>query len=249
MNIQKLISQVKQAKKRRILNEFHQSPRSGVDVGDEKLQSVLLMLQHMFKYFKINKCDIHISFYGEIFITLIELGHSFEISITNSPRCVEFEILEEQLLKNTFIKLRHYDAKSTLTVAVKTLRQRAEWKYYDIGKFNDDAQLLAETIFKDITQRVRYYSSNDYEMFSINHGTTKDKLAAIHFGGALLGEQSILFYLSASLADKIFIQSISITPYQIIISYSFYESATTHHFKEKEHNFFNKYLYGYASNS
>jgi len=249
MNIQKLISQVKQARKRRILNAFHQSPRSGVDVGNDEFQSVLLLLQNMFKYFKVKKCDIHISFYGEILIMLAELGHSFEISITNRPRCVDFKILEEKLLKNTFIKLSHYDAKSTLIVAVKTLRQRAEWKYYDIGKFNDDAQALADTIFKDMTQRVRYYSSNDDEVFSINHGTTRDKLSAIHFGGALLGEQSILFYLSASLADKIFIQSISITPYQIAILDSFSEGNTTHHFKEKEHKFFNKYLYGYASNS
>jgi len=247
MNIQKLISQVKQAKKRSILNEFHQSPRSGVDVSDEKFQPTLLLLQNMFKYFKANKCDIHISFYGEIFITLIELGHSFEISITSHPRCVDFKILEEQLLTNTYIKLSNYDAKSILTVSVKTLRQRAKWKYYDIKKFNDDGQLLVGTISKDMIQRVRYYSSNDDEIFSINHRTTKDKLAAIHFGGALLGKQSILFYLSASLADKIFIQSISIAPYQIIISYSFYKSETTHHFKEKEHEFFIRYLFGYPT--
>jgi hypothetical protein len=248
MNIQKLISQVKQAKKRRILNEFHQSPRSGVDVSDEKFQSALLLLQNMFKYFKANKCGIHISFYGEIFITLMELGHSFEISISKRPKSVVLQDLEEQLLTNTFIKLSHNNAKATLTLSVKTLRKRAEWKYYDIKEFNDDGQLLAETISKDIIQRVRYYSSND-EVFSTNHGTTKDKLAAIHLGGALLGKQSILFYLSASLADKNFIQSISITPYQIITSHPFYERETTHHFKEKEHEFFIKYLYGYINNN
>mgnify|MGYP005813681133 CR=1 FL=1 len=249
MNIQKLISQVKQAKKRRILNEFHQSPRSGVDVSDEKFQSALLLLQNMFKYFKANKCGIHISFYGEIFITLMELGHSFEISISKRPKRVVLQDLEEQLLTNTFIKLSHNNAKATLTLSVKTLRQRAEWKYYDTEEFSADGLLLAETISKDMIQRVRYYSSNDDEVILVNHGTTKDKLAAIHLGGALLGKQSILFYLSASLADKIFIQSISITPYQIIISHSFYESETTHHFKEKEHEFFTKYLYGYINNN
>ena len=67
MNIQKLIS-VKAARKLRILIDFHRVPRGGIDVSTEEFNDVLIILKDLFKLFKIQKCNIEISFYGEIFI-------------------------------------------------------------------------------------------------------------------------------------------------------------------------------------
>ncbi len=244
MNIQKLISQVRAAKKRRLINNFHFAPKGGVDVSDEEFQSVFLLLKDMFKCFKANKCSIEVSFYGEIYITLIELGHSFELSISNRSHCADIKYAETHLEDNLFTKINSPNFKNPLTVSVKTMRRKSEWKHYLVSEHDNDGLVLAELVIKDMTQRVKYYSTND-DFFTLNQQTKEDILAAIHLGGATLGESSMLFHLSISLRNKTYISKISIIENKILMSDIFERECNTHFFGGKENTFFQKYLVGY----
>jgi hypothetical protein len=241
MNIQKLISKVKIARKRRLINRFHLSPKSGIDVGDEEYQSVLPLLKDMLKCFKANKCSIDISFYGEIFITLAECDHSFELSIANRPRCIDIKSAETHLGDNHFIKMNSSSFESTLTVSVKTMRRKSEWKHYLVSEFGTDGLVLAELIIKNMHQRVRYYSTSD-EALSLDQQTKLDRLAAIHLGGAILGESSMLYHLSNSLRKIIYISKITISAKSITIGNSLGRESSYHYFGDREAHFFSQYL-------
>lgn len=245
MNIQKLISQIKQAKKRRILNCFHQSPRSGVDVRSNEFNNVMILLKDILKCFKSKHCGIHISFYGEILITLHELDSSFEFSISSAPHHIDKKALEALLTENSFAKTIDVDSVSSLMISVKTMRKKSQWKHYCAADFNMDGSVITENIYKDISQRVRYYSHINNEGQCLKQVTKEDKLAAIHFGGALLGKASMLFHLSKSLQNKIYVSDISISNSKIIISDSPINSTLSHVYGAKEDHFFRKYLCGY----
>ena len=245
MNIQKLISKVKIARKPRLINSFHLSPKSGVDVGDEEYQSVLQLLKEMLKCFKANKCGIAVSFYGEIFITLAECDHSFEISIANRPHCIDIKNAEPHLGGNHFIKMNSSSFESTLTVSVKTMRIKSEWKHYLVSEFGNNGLVLAELVIKNMTQRVKYYSTKD-DFLTLNQQTKADILAAIHLGGPTLGESSMLFHLSNSLRKIIYISKITISANSIIISDSLGRESAQHFFGDREANYFTKYLIGYS---
>lgn len=62
MNIQKLISSVRQAKKRRSINDFHRRPRSGVDVIDKEFNDALSLLKELFKQLKYRYINSQNSF-------------------------------------------------------------------------------------------------------------------------------------------------------------------------------------------
>jgi hypothetical protein len=245
MNIQKLISKIKIARKRRLINSFHLSPKSGIDVGDEEYQSVLQLLKDMFKCFKANKFSIDVSFYGEIFITLSECDHSFELSIANRPRNIDIKNAETHLKDNPFIKLNSSNFENQLTVSVKTIRKKSEWKHYRASEFGIDGLLLAELIIKDMNQRVKYYSTDD-DIFILDQPTRQDILAVIHLGGAKLGESSMLFHLSKSLMQIIYVSSMSISANNIIVGCMFGRDSTTHFFGSKESDFFRLYLQGFS---
>ena len=247
MNIQKLISSVRQAKKRRAINDFHRAPRSGVDVHPDNFNDILLLLKGMFKQFKARNCLIEISFYGEILITLNEDGHGFELSITNRPNIKNPEILLKKLESVKFLKLSYIDLNDSLTVSIKTMRRRSEWKHLLVSEYNNDETLLTEVIIKEINQRTRYYNNSAPCEWTINNVSKEDKLALIHFGGALYGSSSMLFYLSKSLQKVIYIKDLAITKKRIDVNKSYFNEATSHYFSKKEESFFEKYLFGYTA--
>jgi hypothetical protein len=246
MNIQKLISSIRQAKKRRPLNDFHRKPRGGVDVHPDNFNDTLLLLKGMFKQFKARNCLIEISFYGEIIITINENGHRFELSITNRPNIKNSEKLLKELEKVNFLKLGSIDMNDSLTVSIKTMRRRSEWKHLLVSEYNNDETLLTEVIIKEINQRTRYYNNSAPCEWTINDVSTEDKLALIHFGGALYGPSSMLFYLSKSLQKVIYIKDLAITNKRIDVNKSYFNEATSHYFSKKEETFFEKYMLGYA---
>ncbi|MFT5298851.1 MAG: hypothetical protein ACI9YH_004903 [Colwellia sp.] len=245
MNIQKLISSVRAARKLRILNNFHRDPRGGIDVSTEELNDVLQILKDLFKLFKTQKCHIEISFYGEIFITLNESKHRFELSITNRPNINKPEELLKKLESTVFLKLNNIDLNNTLTVSIKTMRPRSLWKHYLISEYNNNMSFLVESIIKETYQRVRYYNTPTQGDIELNSSRTEDKLAVIHLGGALLGSSSMLFYLSKALHKIIYVKDLSISNNRININKSYLREETNHYFGKKESAFFEKYLMGY----
>jgi len=249
MNIQKLISSIRAARKLRILNNFHRAPRGGIDVSTEEFNDVLGLLTSLFKLFKTHKCHIEISFYGEVFITLNESKHRFELSITNRPNINKPEELLEKLENTELLKLNNIDLNDTLTVSIKTMRERSLWKHYLISDYNNNMSLLAESILKETYQRVRYYNNSTQRTAATISSSTEDKLAVIHFGGALLGSSSMLFHLSKTLHKIIFVKDLSISKNKININKSYLGEETTHYFGKKESAFFDKYLYEYDINA
>jgi hypothetical protein len=247
MNIQKLISSIRQAKKRRPLNDFHRVPRGGVDVHPDNFNDTLLLLKGMFKQFKAINCFIEISFYGEILITINENGHRFELSITNRQNIKNPDKLLKELEKVSFLKLGSIDINDSLTVSIKTMRRRSEWKHLLVSEYNNDETLLTEVIIKEIKQRVRYYSNLDLGDSTLNDVSTEDKLALIHFGGALYGPSSMLFYLSKYLRKVIYVKDLSITRNQITVNKSYFTEETNHYFGKKEEAFFDKFLFNFAA--
>lgn len=247
MNITKIISAVRKARKVRDLNNFHRIPRSGIDVKNEEFNGVLLLLKSMFKQFKTEKCHIEISFYGEIFITLNESGHRFELSIANRPNIKNSKELLKKLERNKFIKLDIDYSKNSLTISIRTIRKRSEWKHFQAPENNNDWSILAETILKEVKTRVRYYNNDDYSHFSINHSNKEDKIAAIHLGSALLGQSSMLYHVSKSLRKMVYIESLSITKNCIAIKKSDTWKESNHCFGKKEDAFFDKYLSEYVA--
>ncbi len=247
MNIQKLISSVRQAKKFRPLNDFHRSPRSGIDVIDKEFNDVLFLLKELLKQFKASGCKIDISFYGEVFVSLPESVHRFELAISNRPTIKNTEVLLKKLESIQFVKLDNIDVDDTLVVSIKTIRSHAKWKHYSVSEFKSDYCLFADTILKELHLRVRYYNNPDSNEWTVNDSSTEDKLAAIHFGGALLGPASMLFYLSKHLRKVIYVKDLSITGNQITVNKSYFTEETNHYFGKREEAFFDKYLLGFTA--
>lgn len=248
MNIQKLISSVRQAKKRRAINNFHRAPRRGIDVIDEEFNDALSLLKALFKQFKASGCKIDISFYGEIFVSLPDSAHRFELAISNRPNIKNADDLLKKLEGVQFVKLENVDLCNTLVLSIKTIRPRAQWKHYSVSEFENDSGLFADTILKELRQRVRYYNNQDTIEWSVNHSSTEDKLAAIHYGGALLGPASMLFYLSKHLRKVIYMREISISDNQITVNKSYFNEESNHYFGKKEDAFFKKHLFEYGVN-
>jgi hypothetical protein len=247
VNIQKLISSVRQAKKRRSINDFHRGPRSGVDVIDKEFNDALSLLQELFKQLKASGCKIDISFYGEVFVLLPESLHRFELAISNRPNIKNADGLLKKLKSVQFVRVGNIDVDNTLVVSIKTIRFRAEWKHYSVSEIKNDYALFAETILKELRQRVRYYNNPDSNEWEINDSNTEDKLAAIHYGGALYGPTSMLLYLSKHLRKVIYVKELSITDNQITVNKSYLCDETNHYFGKKEDAFFEKYLFNFAA--
>jgi len=245
VNIQKLISNVRQAKKRRAINDFHRAPHGGVDVTDKEFNDALSLLKELFKQFKASGCKIDISFYGEVFVSLPESVHRFELAISNRPNIKSAEYLLKKLESVQFVKLDNIDAGNTLVISIKTIRPRAQWKHYSVSEFKDDYGLFTETILKEIRQRVRYYNNQNSNEWTVNYSSTEDKIAAIHYGGALYGPTSMLLYLSKHLRKVIYVKDLSISENQITLNQSYVTEETNHYFGKKESAFFEKYLLDY----
>ena len=81
MNIQTLLSEIKQAKKRRVILDYHPSPVSGVDVMAKDWKPSLVLLHGLFKLFKANNCSITITWWGQIFITPENSNTAFELAL------------------------------------------------------------------------------------------------------------------------------------------------------------------------
>jgi len=241
MNIQKLISAVRQARKRRKINDFHETPRSGIDVSDDEFNVTLVMLKTLFKYFKAQSCLIHISFYGEIIITLTEMGHSFELSITNRPHFLNIDEYLEQLKTAAYIRLPSHNPHNSMTLSVKTIRPKAIWKHYSID-INNTENTLIEQVFNDLKTKMNSYSNQEGESSYAVIPSKNDLLAAIHFGGAFLGTSSMLYHLSKLLTNRIYIREISIAEHVISIDGSNYADKSEHWFGKREAKFFTQYL-------
>lgn len=243
MNIQKLISAVRQARKRRKINYFHKTPRSGIDVPDDEFNVTLVMLKTLFKYFKAQNCLINVSFYGEIIITLTEMGHSFELSITSRPHFLNIDAHLEQLKNVPYIKLTSYSPNNSMALSVRTIRPKALWKHYPID-INTLDNSLVERVFSDIKIKMNSYSTQDDDSSYTVIPSKNDILAAIHLGGAFLGRSSMLYHLSKSLMNRIYIREISITDNAISIDGSSDVDKSEHWFGKREADFFKQYLPG-----
>jgi len=73
----------------------------------------------LFKQFKVSGCTIDISFYGEVFVSLSEGVHRFELAISNRPNIKNAKDLLKKLENVQFLKLDNIGVNNTLTVSYR----------------------------------------------------------------------------------------------------------------------------------
>ncbi|MDN3490072.1 MULTISPECIES: hypothetical protein [unclassified Pseudoalteromonas] len=164
MNIQTLLSEIKQAKKRRVILDYHPSPVSGVDVMAKDWKPSLVLLHGLFKLFKANNCSITITWWGQIFITPENSNTAFELALGYKLVNVEMHDVRTLMREQDFTILRLATANPYYTVSLRAHRSSTKWKDipFDIGR--DSAEKLATALHLDMLIKIKSYSSSGLQV-------------------------------------------------------------------------------------
>ena len=164
MNIQTLLSEIKQAKKRRVILDYHPSPVSGVDVMAKDWKPSLVLLHGLFKLFKANNCSIKITWWGQIFITPENSNTAFELALGYKLVNVEMHDVRTLMREQDFTILRLATATPYYTVSLRAHRSSTKWKDipFDIGR--DSAEKLATALHLDMLIKIKSYSSSGLQV-------------------------------------------------------------------------------------
>ena len=201
MNIQTLLSEIKQAKKRRVILDYHPSPVSGVDVMAKDWKPSLVLLHDLFKLFKANNCSIKITWWGQIFITPENSNTAFELALGYKLVNVKMHDVRTLMREQDFITIRLATASPYYTVSLRAHRSSTKWKDvpFDIGC--DSAEKLATALHLDMLIKIKSYSSSglQVEKFSLSDD---DLLAALHYGAAKFGINSQFYSISSVILNS-----------------------------------------------
>jgi hypothetical protein len=242
MNIQKLASLVRQARKRRQVFLFHDTPRSGIDVPDHDWTDTIQFMSKLFKYFKSQDCQIEISWWGEIFVTLPDYETPFEVSINQTPifNNVDDSIRAVKQKKSEIIKVQGVFCQ--YVVSVRPIRQNTKWYEFPIELTNTEPTSLGSMIIKHIIRKVSSYHSQDIEFSKFKKITKNDFIAVVRLGAANFGRFSLMHNITCELKRRIFVNKVNIEHGVIIISSGIYESDSIYPIGKKEMKFFLTYL-------
>lgn len=195
MNIQTLLSEIKQAKKRRVIFDYHPSPVSGVDVMAKDWKPSLVLLHGLFKSFKAKSSSIKITWWGQIFITPENSNTAFELALGYKLVNVEMHDVHTLMREQDFITLR-LAATPYYTVSLRAHRNSTKWKDipFDIGC--ESAEKLATALHLDMLIKIKSYSSAGLQIEK--HSLSDDDLlAALHYGAAKFGISSQFYRISS----------------------------------------------------
>jgi hypothetical protein len=208
MNIQKLISAVRKARKIRPVFLFHDKPRSGVDVPNEDWQLALQLLTTLFKHYKSEGCDIEISWWGEVFVTLPDYLTPFEISINHKPMSLNIDKTTKEAKEKKLSSLSNFCFKKTLAISMRPLRQRGKWKSFEL-----DGELKSigeKTLTHIIPKLSSYMLPEQHELEQFQQISTDDIIAVIRLGSVILGKGSYFQSLCNEFTKQIYIPSLTI---------------------------------------
>jgi hypothetical protein len=242
VNIQNLVSLVKQARKRREIFLFHDNPRSGIDVPESDWNFVINLVTGLFKFYKSRGCYIEVTWWGELFISLPNFETPFEISINHKPTYIKVDQVIKIIKDFGLARISNLDFATSLSLSVRPIRKSTKWYVFPVDINVTEPANLAEKIYEHIHSKISSYYKHDDELGRLRHITKEDLISVIRLGGVLLGRNSILHYLAAELDRRIFISSIAISASRITIDAGRFSEESAHYFGKKELKFFLKYL-------
>ena len=241
MNIQTLLSEIKQAKKRRVILDYHPSPVSGVDVMAIDWKPSLVLLHSLFKSFKANNCSITITWWGQIFIipkhshTAFELAVNYQVAKVDIPK---FDVLTN---KQHFIRLRLTTPKPVYTVSLKAHRTRTKWYCIPFDLEKGAALELAASLYKEMLIKVKRYPTPGLEVKK--HTSSNANIAAIiHYGAAKFGVSSPFYRLSKTILNPLISAGVELIERSVIIKSYYPRRDTEFRLGYKEHKFFKLFL-------
>ena len=241
MNIQTLLLEIKQAKKRRVVLDYHCSPVSGVDVPIEDWQPSLVLLRSLFKAFKVKGCNIVITWWGQIFIIPKNSHTAFELALNYQAATEDIASLDALMSKKNFIKLRFSNPKPIYTLSIKAHRAGTKWYRtpLDINKRFTDK--LAASLYEVMTARLNSYQYPGLEVK--NHVSDMDDIEAIiHYAAAKFGANSQFYRLSKAILSPLTSSSIELTGTSVVIKGYYPRGDSEFYLKAKEIYFIMKYL-------
>jgi hypothetical protein len=240
MNIQKLISAVRKARKIRPVFLFHDKPRSGVDVPNEDWQFALQLLTTLFKHYKSAGCDIEISWWGEVFVTLPDYLTPFEISIHHKPISLNIDKTAKEAKEKKLSSLSDFCFKKTLAISMRPLRQRGKWKSFELeGELKSIGE---KTLAHIIPKLSSYMLPEQHELEQFRKINIDDIIAVIRFGSVILGKGSSFQYLCNEFTKQIYTPGLTIESSSIRIKSYGMQYDPEYPLGENEWLFLRKYL-------
>jgi len=242
VNIRSLISLVKKARKRRQIFLFHDNPRSGIDVLENDWAYVVSLVTDLFKLYKEQGCNIEVTWWGEIFISLPSFETPFEVSINHKPNHIQVDDVIKKIKDSGVGRIASYDFSRTLSLSVRPVRKRTKWHSFLIDTNMVEFVSIVEKVDMHIQLKISSYYKHDNELDKLRKITKEDLIAVIRLGGVLLGRNSMLHYLAAELNRCIYISKLTLSDSSITIDAGSLNEGRVHHFGKKELNFLLKYL-------
>ncbi len=242
MNIQKLVSLVKNARKRRQIFLFHDKPRSGIDVPEDDWNFVINLVTGLFKFYKAQGCNIEVTWWGEIFISLPNFETPFEISINHSPHHIKIDQVIKKVKDSGVARISNSGLETSMSISVRPVRKMSKWHSFPIDIYVTEPANLAAKVHEHIHSKISSYYKHDDELDKLRIITKEDLIAVIRLGGVLLGKNSMFHYIAAELDRRIFISKLIIFDSTIIIDAGRLYEESIHYFGKKELKFFLKYL-------
>ena len=241
MNIQTLLSEIKQAKKRRVIFDYHPSPVSGADVMVKDWKPSLVLLQSLFKSFKANNCSITISWWGQIFVTPENSNTAFELALGYKLVNVEMHDVYTLMREQDFIVLRLAMATPYYTVSLRAHRSSTKWRDvpFDIGC--DSAEKLATALHLDMLIKIKSYSSAGLQIEKISL-SDDDLLAALHYGAAKFGNNSQFYRISSVILNSMRNWKVELMKNQITAQTQHPIKSRTFQLNDKEVMFLRSFL-------
>ena len=241
MNIQSLISKLKQAKKRRVIFDYHRSPKNGVDISTEDWIWIAPFLYGLFKELKSMKYTITITWWGEIFVIYKGVDTAFELTLnyqSSVPYTYEFT---QRVRDKTYVIHTISTRQTALNLGLKAYRTGTKWFYIPLRESTVTPASAACKINEVMQARQKEYSFAGWSV-KPDIATSDDIAAVIHYRAALFGLGSRFDYISKKLLELIIYQDIELTNNAVHIKRSLYLSGYEFYLDIKHLSFIKKYL-------
>ena len=241
MNIQTLLSEIKQAKKRRVIFDYHPSPVSGVDVMAKDWKPSLVLLHGLFKSFKAKNCSITITWWGQIFITPENSNTAFELALGYKLVNVEMHDVHTLMREQDFIILRPATATPYYTVSLRAHRNSTTWKDISFNIGCDSAEKLATALHLDMLIKIKSYSNAGLQIEKVSL-SDDDLLAALHYGAAKFGNNSQFYRISSVILNSMRRWEVELMENQITAQTQYPIKSRTFQLNDKEVMFLRSFL-------
>jgi hypothetical protein len=197
MNINKLIQSINRAKKIRRALPFHQQEISGINVSDKELPQVLKTIKLLFKQFKLNKFNIHISHWGEVIVVEPDRHIKVILSVGYFEQDHSVSSVKKRLKSCDYFNVSALDFNSKkLLIRIRAARTNTKWREHSFSDV-ENGKILAENITEQIIEITSSLVSttrlDPYKNFG--QVTIEDVLAIARYGSALYGRETVLFFL------------------------------------------------------